>query len=733
MSLFDLYTDPDIPGVFTSVSDNSITTVEETNVRKVLIIAPSKFGDGKIRPYSKVEQLKSACGSENTFKYGLGQFYARSFINAGATVLFKTLKDPTSTYANQVIYNAPTGASEFFNAAYFDDITEKDTLTTPDTSVGADPVREATKADTVMSMLAKGTGDGYNDLFTIFKSAKDYELYEASDEGIIKFKFNFINGIVYEDGLEIKKKSPEILFSLMDINPSDKSLIIHRNTGQNLYVNEVFDDSNDYQTIKITHQNFKEELRRYPNIDALLAEKSKAFLFIEGTASASDVTLAPEDRVYYEVLITGDATNPFRIQRAIFTDTRTHTRLPLFEVAGQKYLLTIDDTNGLLSIRINPDSSTYSPVYVDTDADGGVAYVDGEEAFYTFKLRDDGTGNIGIVLDIFPFLRWKLYTYLMKYNIKLAGGKDTTVSYGFVNNDGSANVKAIAKETYKFIRDNKEIREVIYPKYTFNYCIDWTGDVDVKDIMFLLADRLKRTMHIVSCPSVRTNTSGLSDEYSKENDVICRTQNLIRSSYNTMLYSSQINKAHFDDETKLSHKLPACYYALLDHLYIDNDKSYGITEPVANIDKGIIRTRNLKLSHVLYSEDIEELRKLQINCIVVDGENNYFIDQRTAYKKNSKLSLGNVVKTLQYLQTIIPVKLKPYIQRKETDISITVNVLNELQEILKPYKLSVNSKDAIFRDVTIKPSFNDNTLTLLLRVSPVGTTEKIVVPIIVEG
>ena len=59
--------------------------------------------------------------------------------------------------------------------------------------------------------------------------------------------------------------------------------------------------------------------------------------------------------------------------------------------------------------------------------------------------------------------------------------------------------------------------------------------------------------------------------------------------------------------------------------------------------------------------------------------------------------------------------------------------MNELQEILKPYKVNVNSKDAIFKTVVIKQSFNDNVLQLLLRLNPAGTTEKIEVPIIVEG
>ena len=48
--------------------------------------------------------------------------------------------------------------------------------------------------------------------------------------------------------------------------------------------------------------------------------------------------------------------------------------------------------------------------------------------------------------------------------------------------------------------------------------------------------------------------------------------------------------------------------------------------------------------------------------------------------------------------------------------------MNELQEILKPYKVNVNSKDAIFKTVVIKQSFNYNVLQLFLRLNPAGTT-----------
>lgn len=732
MSLFDSYVDPDIPGIFTSVTDNSIAQETETNVRKVFIIGPSKFGDERIMSFSDTEQLKNTLGKDNSFKYGKAQFYAKEFIKAGATVLFKRIDDPKASYANIILYKNPDAlvpGNDAFIARNFNPVYNKDTLTTPDAS--GDAAIEAIKADTVFSLLSKGKGKGYNDLFASFSKASDYEKFEADDDGIINYKFNFINVVINENGPEIVKKANTILFSLMDIDPLTKNIISHQTTGKILHVNTIFGDSNSYMTAQI-NSPFQEEMRQYANLDALLTAKNKPFLFIESNDTISDSSLDVTQRIFYEVSV-DDTVSParFKIQRAVPTATRLYTATATFMLGSQAYVLSILNTNGTLSIQYNPVTLAGSATY----ADGEEAYIDGENAFYTFKMVDDGAGNPVIKTEIFRFLRWELYNYLMTYNMMLAGGEDSDSlsTNGFVKTDGSANIDAISEAIYKYIRDDKEIREVIYPKHIFNYIIDWTDSVKVKDIMFILADRLRRTMHIASCPSVIMNSTGLSPEYSLENDLICREQKLTRSSYNTMLYSSQQNKTHYDEDTQLTYRLPSCFYAMLDHIYVDLDTNYGITEPVANIDKGIIRTNNLKLSHELYSEDIEKLRKLQINCIVTDGDDNYFIDQKTAYKKSSKLSLGNVVKTLQYLQAEIPRRLKPYVQKKETDVAITSNVLNVIQEILKPFKTSTNSKDGIFKSVTVKTSFDDNVLTIMLRVTPAGTTEKIQVPIIVEG
>ena len=786
-TIFDNYTDPDIPGIFMSVTDNSIQEAQPEATRSVFMAMPLKYGSENIMPFTTTQDLDAAVGSENSFKYGKGQFYARSFIEAGATVYIKKIDDITSTYANILLRRSneyfgllsgttPDYTKIPFDAVNFKNVLEKDTLiqttvsetdaknqvvaaratlatliasgTATTAQISAAQADLATKealsaiyynkTETVLSFLAKGRGAGYNDLFAIFKNAGEYEKFDATDEGIINYKFNFINMEIFENNsytTEIKKKSKTTLVSLMDIDPITKNMITHKSNGSILWINDIVGNSNFYMTAKI-NPVFQNEIRNYPNIDSVLADKNKPFFFVESSDTISDPTLTMDQRKWYEVSV-NDSVSPatFRIQRATIIGSRQITAQPVFEVdvAGVNtlYQASIKDTNARLTLEFsvfNPTGS-YTPTYTLAN---GLAYLDGDNAFYQAELKYDATtSNVIFTPTPFRFLRWELYSTLMRYNIKLGEGTDNTSSSGFVNLDGSANIDAIANGIYEYVRDDKEIREVIYPKFTFNYLIDWTDTIKVKEIYFKLADRIRKSMHIASCSSIRLNSTGLSPDYSVDNDILCREQYLTSSSYNTMLYSSQQNKTHFDNISKQTYKLPSSFYALLDHIYVD--QQYSITEPVANIEKGIIRTSNLTLSHEIYSEDIADLRKLQINCIVTDGSDNYFIDQLTAYKKTSKLSLGNVVKTLQHLQTVIPKRLRKYLQKKETDVAITSNVLNEVQEIIKPYKATTNSEDAIFKDVIISPKFDGNILTITIRVTPAGTTEKINVPIIVQS
>lgn len=549
-TLFDSYTDPNIPGIFTSVVDNSIVEDTTESLRSVFMVMPLKYGSSDVMVFSKSSDLKAAVGSENSFKYGLGQFYARTFIDAGATVYIKRLEDTTSTYANQILrrnydyygtkntgtsspsYSGITGvtantALDAFTGKTITGCISKDTLIQISTSDTA-AIKE-NKLETVFSLLAKGRGSGYNDLYATYSNATEYEKQDSTDEGIVNYKFNFFSMDVYENNTisnEVVKKSKQMICSLMDIDPVTKNTISHKSNGDILWVNSIVENSNLYLTAKI-NPTFQEEIRQYPNLDAVLDKKGKPFLFVEGKASsiANSATDAngnliideydTSTRVWYEVSI-NDSTSPvsYRIKRATFTPYRQLTDQPIFalNVSGSTVYkkLVVVDNNGSLSLDFKtfvPASASFVPTY----GIGEVAYIDGDNAFYTLKATYDSTNlTYGLIYEPFRFLRWELYTFLMKWNMKLAGGQDSTTTSGFINTDGSINIDNVANATYKYIRDDKEIREVIYPLFTFNYVIDWTGNVQVRNIMSVLSARLKRTMNITSCPSVTKTSTGLS-------------------------------------------------------------------------------------------------------------------------------------------------------------------------------------------------------------------------------
>ena len=52
-TIFDSYTDPDIPGIFMSVTDNSIAEDATESQRKVFIAGPTKFGANTVMTFSK--------------------------------------------------------------------------------------------------------------------------------------------------------------------------------------------------------------------------------------------------------------------------------------------------------------------------------------------------------------------------------------------------------------------------------------------------------------------------------------------------------------------------------------------------------------------------------------------------------------------------------------------------------------------------------------------------------
>jgi len=368
--------------------------------------------------------------------------------------------------------------------------------------------------------------------------------------------------------------------------------------------------------------------------------------------------------------------------------------------------------------------------YITDDPVSDYFYLDGVEAFY--KLTYDFTSD-ELIFEKASFLRHTIYNEIIGKSVKLfngSNGQNLLDSKGRINLNGNS-IPGEAENAVdclvNFYNKNTVLRELLYPKYDFDYIPDWTDNSRVIKAIDKLTSDVGLTMGIVSLPSgydPSLTTQGQSDY-----DVRDR-RNLNLNNYNTMLYSSQKNKLHIDPDTNIKIVMPASYYALMAHLTVDRDIS--ITEPVANINKGKLDSQRIELTYEPTSKEIESLRNAQINSIIVEDET-YIIDQLTAYKKSSKLSRGNIVKSIHRIRKDLPKLLKPYLQLKATSSIISVSI-NEVNNYMSKWLVTEdNIYDGIFETVDVQGIFNKDTnrLRISITVNPVGVIEIIDIPIIV--
>jgi hypothetical protein len=176
---------------------------------------------------------------------------------------------------------------------------------------------------------------------------------------------------------------------------------------------------------------------------------------------------------------------------------------------------------------------------------------------------------------------------------------------------------------------------------------------------------------------------------------------------------------------------PSSYYALLNHLQIDEQIS--ITEPMANMVKGQLPVAGADLSYIAKSAHIEKLRGAQVNTIIKEIDGIYFIDQLTAYKAASKLSRINVVKVIHRMRKDLPKILKDLLQRKAIE-NILLSAKTRTERYMSRWLVTDNNTaDGIFSEITVIPVFVQEELKLVISVAvnPIGTIEKIEVPITV--
>jgi len=714
---------PNIPGVSTSVIDKTEILKVINHNRTILLPIFSKYGKEGFITSIGVDEFNYNHGRMDLKKYGVAYVYGEAAAKNNIVLSYRLLPDD-ATYANNVLkfdgtYGTKSGA------------TTKELIFKGKNATTGAIVDDNT---VVLALLAKYRGEGYNSVFTTFGPAVDYERADANKDGETNYKFNFVQANVYEETPKgVKALGDPIVFSLMDVDPFTNEPIVNKTNGAQLYVNQVFKEKNDFATLMINDNGtctYQNDMLSNANIDVVVNNRRL-------------ILKDPVSEIYYELKVENFTTmvpdasgvnRPTVGQRVAKVITNT---LPYDDFV--KYIKT-DDTDPLiveLYIDIDKDIKVKTVSADVLNAIGtttipSVITIDGDDAFYNITVSKDGAGFKINDLTEFDCFRHKIYRKLMTYSMKLYEGTDGQylTSNGSLNFGNSADGQQSAKELLlDFYNNNQELREVLYPRYDFDYIPDWTDNVGIMQAIVNLADDIGLTMPLINCPHDMYNPKIASKDL-EEYDVTARKERLFMSSYNSMLYSGQMNKTH-TLENGASIYMPFSYYAMCAHLRIDNN--FSITEPVANIEKGVFDTELLNLTYAPTSLKIEQLRNVQINTAIVEPDGTYIIDQLTMYKKASKLSRANVVKVLHRIRKDLPKVLKPLIQLKET-IDVKTSAIRKANSELSRWLVSIdNTKDGIFSEITVKGSYDDSTykLRLTVTVKPIGTIESIDIPIIV--
>ncbi len=674
----------DVPGITTSVIDYSVITPSLTGGRTPLIIGPSKFGDDtEIMEINSIENLKYLTGGPNYQKFGLGLNYAYGALTVTGKILFKRLIASDATYANIGINNENNNIS----------VTSYDTT---------DKLKFYSTG--LINHFGKNKGEGYNEFFITYTPDLATEKIYANDEGDSNYKYNFLKLSIYQKLPEgIKTIVNNISVSLIDIDPITNTPIVDIVTGETLYINDRIENKNDFIDIKI-NETYLNDLKKYLNISDINKEK--------GT---------PE--VILKDINTG-------INYKVKTDSSNEIYLEATSVTGNDQLILKYYSNGAWNYEkiwvengefkkdsttdVDPNTSTYEKLYTVGDSNFVYMYIDSD----TQEL----------VIKEFKTLRTDLYKKLLNSNWQLESGFDgknvhinDIINFNGPSEKGSENIKTLMLD---FLNSNLDIREVMFPKYIFNYVVDWTCDLDVINSIINLTDSIGRALGLQSLPL----------SYNYEEDYKLRTEKLYQSTYNNIIYPGEWNLKHYDLFAGKNISMPMSYYMMIAHLKIDNTLS--ITEPVAGIVKGQIPYSNLQLTYTPKTPEIEKLRHVQLNCIIKETDGIYAIDQLTMYKKASKLSRINVVKVIHQMRIDLPQLLKEFIQTKEVN-----NNVDHIQSIVNNYmnKWAVttngNNPDEIFKSININTLFipEEYKLVVSIRVVPIGTIEKIDIPIIVEN
>jgi hypothetical protein len=581
------------------------------------------------------------------------------------------------------------------------------------------------------ALIAKAAGSGYNDLYVQFRPAYDVERIHADEEGDIRYKFNFLKATIFEQTQNGQRKvSDEFVVSLIDVDPISRMPIISNITGETLYINEKFKESNEFIEFYL-NESFLSQFEKDLNIDDLTEGNSnpgefrfilKNYVEIDGdTVYKNNMEVVINDKGEFE-------------KKSTITEGK--------EVLYTNYISPADGTITTVGIQMKNGQLLITAQGSPT----GIApklYLDGKYSFYEVHIKEKVAGddlddifhiNTNYIIDPIPYKmnhRWRLYNLLIggefhKAVWQMQSGtdgeyliRDGRLNLGYV--PGTIDQQDAKRLLIEFYKYNDIIHEVLYPELDFDYIPDWTGDIDVMNEIVQLADEIGFTMPIVALPR-ETKASG---------DYTMRIEEVYWSSYNTAVYSGQWNDNHYMVETGIRESISPSYYAMINHL--DIDERISITEPVANIVKGQLPVAGAKLSYIAKSADIEKLRGVQLNTIIKEIDGIYFIDQLTAYKSASKLSRINVVKVIHRMRKDLPKILKDLLQRKALENILLAAQVRTEKYMTRWLITDNNTIDGIFTEVQVNTLFVEEELKLIVSIAvrPVGTIEKIEVPITV--
>jgi len=672
-----------IPGVTTSVSDYSSIKTNVTGGRSVLIVGPSKFGDDTtILELTDAEQAKYLTGGPNYTKYGPALNYVLTALTVTSKVYFKRITASDSRYANIIIKN-----DKDLSLVAIDNVNDTVTLASDNANL--------------IGFFGKGKGDGYNEFYLKFEPAYDVEKIYADDEGDPRFKYNFLKVSIFQKTINgiVTILTPTII-SLIDTDPRNNNLpILDITTSETLFVVDRINSKNKFLGCFL-NDDVLVKLKDYLDIKDVIEEKGTPEMILKDLSTGVNYKVkADKDKNLYI-----EATQQEGVEKLI------------------------------LKYKDN-DANNYKKIYVDNGkltVDTDLTVNDGYDKLYAVGDRyfvqmwiDSETKEL--VVEEFETLRSTLYNKLIDNNIQLEKGSDgeNFIINGKMNfaGPGTSASENVKMKYIQFINEDKTIREVMFPKYDFDYIVDWSSDLDVINAIINYTDDTGFTLGVSSFPLT----------YDFNVDYKNRTEKLYQSTFNNFLLTGQWNLAHFDEYLGRNIVMSPTLYAMIDHLKIDNEIS--ITEPVAGIVKGQLPVSNVKLSYEVSSDEIEKLRNVQLNTIVNETDGIYFIDQLTLYKKASKLSRINIVKVIHRMRKDIPKLLKPYIQTKEIDNNIDT-IVSTVSSYMNKWKVTGDNSnpDEIFSSIKINSFYvgDEYKLIVSIRVVPIGTIEKIEVPIIVE-